>query len=102
MCDFISSKWRHGLGLLVILAMATSLLLNLNLQRHSTQAASPSHMASSQPSTVTGNPQAEQSLEGTVYIGGNNIVYALNAHTGHIRWSGPPGSDVESSPAVAG
>ena len=40
---------------------------------------------------------------GTVYIGSNDHkVYALDAATGHVRWTYTTGGGVDSSPAVAG
>ena len=40
---------------------------------------------------------------GIVYVGSDNgKVYALDAATGHSRWTYATGSNVESGPAVAG
>ena len=38
---------------------------------------------------------------GVVYVGGGDIVYALDAHTGVQLWSYGTGNFVPSSPAVA-
>jgi serine/threonine-protein kinase len=40
---------------------------------------------------------------GTVYVGSNDDkVYALDAATGHVRWTYTTGGSVFSSPAVVG
>ena len=41
--------------------------------------------------------------DGVVYVGsGDDNVYALDAVTGHVRWTHPTGNEIFSSPVVSG
>src|ERR1700730_7096845 len=82
-----SHPFRRCCSFLVLLVMVGAITLSMSMQHHATQAAGSHLAANSQPYTVQGSTQAEHSAGGTAYVGSNdNIVYALNARNGLIRW----------------
>src|SRR5260370_31605963 len=88
-------------SLLVVLLLVGTITLSMSMQHHATQAAGSQVAANFPPYTVKGNTQAEQSAGGTAYVGSeDNIVYALNASNGLIRWGGQTEFIVDSSPRV--